>query len=120
HQAVADAGESGSLQPLFGAFGRIGKSVEAAEERQILECGELLVDGDPVAENAYPSPRLEIARVLFEDADAAFSGFRKSGDDAEERGLTGAVASEKREAGAGLDRQVDASQRRIIAIILPD
>ncbi len=56
--------------------------------------------------------RLELALdVVAEDADATGCLVHQRGDDADERGLTGAVGTEQREEVALLDVEVDATQR---------
>ena len=43
-------------------FRWIGKSVQPAEEQQILESGELFVDGDAVAQHSDPAAGFLVAR----------------------------------------------------------
>ena len=51
HQAVPDAIKTGALQPFRGGAARIVQIVEPAEQSQILECGQLFIDADAVAQN---------------------------------------------------------------------
>ena len=120
HQAVADAGEAGALQPLRRRRGRVRQAVEPAEQHQVLERRKLLIYRDAVAQHADAPARFRIARILAEDADPAFSCFRETGDNAQQGRLSGAVAAEQGYARARLDCQFDFAQRRIIAVVFPD
>jgi hypothetical protein len=73
-----DAFQAGALQPLHGGLAGIGQAVEPAEEGQVLERGQLVVDRNAVADEAHAAARFGVARIVAEDADLAAAGFGKA------------------------------------------
>ena len=62
-QAVADAAETDALQHFIGALARIGQAVEPAEQRQILDRREFVVERDAVPQDADAPPRGFLAGI---------------------------------------------------------
>src|ERR1019366_10521306 len=77
-QPVLYAIEAGALQPFQGGSLGIRDAIELAEQDQILQGRELVVDADAVADEAHEAARLSIARPVAEDRNLAFAGPRKS------------------------------------------
>src|SRR5262249_40184456 len=119
-QAVLDALEAGALQPFEGRAARVGETVEPRVEGQVFEGGELVVNGDAVADEAHAPARGGLARGFAEDADLAPAGTRETCDGAEEGRLAGAVTADQREAGAFAGIQADVAERGIVAVELPE
>ena len=92
-----------TLQPREGALFGVGKPIEAGKQNQIFGGRELVIKRDAVAQHADAPPVGCLAHIGAVNADGALRGLRKTRDDAQQRGLAGAVAAEQRHGRAGLD-----------------
>ena len=117
--AVAGVGEAEALEQLGGARlgGAAAVAVEAADHRQVLEPGEVLVDRRVLAGEADAGAQL---RGLADHVEAGHAGRAGVGgeqrrEDAHRRRLAGAVRAEHAEHGAGRGLEVDAVERAHVA-----
>ena len=100
HQAVADAIEAGAFQPFERRPPRVGQAVERREELQVFERRKLVVDRDAVADEADPA-RVAVSRgPCRRSGPGRGAGREKPADDAQQRGLSRAVAADQRQARA--------------------
>ncbi len=87
-QSVFDAGEADVFERFVRSCDRICDTGQLAEERQVFESREIVVNADAVA---------EIADAAV-DVDLAFRRLRETGENAEQRGLPRPVAAEEGDA----------------------
>ena len=92
--------------------------MQLAEQDQILERREIVVNADAVAQIA--DARAPFRRARMAESDLALRGFGKIGEDAQQGGLARAVAAQQREARALRNFEIRAAQGGIIAEVLPD
>src|SRR5579871_4516542 len=119
-QAVFDAFQTGTLQPLHGGFSGIGQIVEASEQAEVFEGGQFVVDRDAVSDPTHAAAGFGFAGVAAEYAYLTAAGAGETSDDAQEGGFTSSVAADQGETGAGFGVKHHVAQRGVIAIILPD
>ena len=113
--ALGGVGEVEALEQLAGARGggAAAHAVEAADHHEVLDAGQVLVDGGVLAGEADPgAQRAGVADdVEPGDAGAARVGLEERREDAHGRGLAGPVGTEDAEDGAPRDLEVDAVER---------
>jgi hypothetical protein len=111
HRPVPGLGQVEAFQQLPGPLARLGlpEPVEPAHHVEVLESGQVLVDGGVLAGEPDALPdRLGIgAHVDAGDLDRAGVGLEQGGEDADGRRLAGAVGPEQSEHGALGDDQVE-------------
>ncbi len=104
-------GEAHEVEELVGAVGGGGavETVHAADETEILGCGEAAEEGEAFGDDAYLA--LDFDRVgggvEAEDLDGAGGGCEQAGEHLDGRGLAGSVRSEEAEELARCDGEVD-------------
>ena len=103
-----------ALQQLVGAALRLaaGHVVQLAHHLQVLEAGEVLVDGGVLPRQAdlRAERRGVLHHVQADDAGGAAVGLEQRGEDADGGGLAGPVGSEQAEDGPGTRGEVHAAQ----------
>ena len=119
-EPVAGVGELEALEQLARPVGRPAPAqvVEPPDHLEVLEAGEVLVDRRvlPGQADAGAQQRRVTHDVEPADLGAPAVGHEQGGQDADARGLAGAVGAEQPEHGAVWDRQVDAVERQHLAI----
>ena len=122
-QPVAGLGEVEALEQLGRALARrlAAEVVEPADHLQVLEPGQVLVDGGVLA--GEPDLRAQLGGVGDHvepgDPRAAAGRRQQRGQDPDRGRLAGAVRAEQAEHGAGLDLQVDPAERLDVPVGLP-
>ena len=110
--AVGGVGEPEPIEHVAATPARLGlvQVVEPAHQLEVLEPGEVLVDGRALArEPDAEAQLLGVARdVEAVDGGRAAVEPEQRGEDADHGGLAGAVGAEQPEHGAGVDLEVDA------------
>jgi len=96
--------------------------VQPADHLEVLEAGQVLVDGRVLAREAdvRAQPRGFADDVEPRDAGRARVGPEQRREDADARRLAGAVRAEKPEDASGLDAQVDVAERLDVAVPLAE
>ena len=94
--------------------------VEAPDHLEVLEAGEVLVDGGVLACETDPlAHALRLGDdVEPEHARRAAVGMEQRRQDPDGGGLAGAVRPEQPEDGARIDGQIDVAQRMDVAVVL--
>ncbi len=116
---VARVGQPEPLEDLAAALARLGlgQAVQPADHLEVLEPGQVLVDGGALAGETYPVA--ELLSVLHDveaiDLGAAAARQQQRAQDPNGGRLAGAVRSQQPSDGAGLDLQIDALQRLDLA-----
>ena len=104
-EAVPDAGEADVFERFIRRCSRIRDAGQLAEEHQVLESREIVVNTDAVA---------KIADTAL-DVHLTFRGFRETRENAEQCGLPRPVAAEEGDTCARRNVEVRAAQRGVIA-----
>ena len=118
HRVVGAIREPGTLERSVDDAGRI-QTVQLREELQILARREFRIKVQLVREQADSPPqrRAEVARRRVAEPDVAGGGRGERGQDADQRGLAGAVRPEQAEDVAGARGQRDVRERAAPAVV---
>ena len=122
HEPVAGLGEVERREQLAGTVARGGAAevVEAADHLEVLEAGQVLVDGRVLAREpdplANPGPLPQDVEAGNPRAPAVRA--KQRGQDPDGGGLARPVRSEQTEHAAGLDAEVDAGEGFDLAVAL--
>ena len=120
HQAVADAAQARPFEPLGGRGFRLLQAVKTAEQLQVFNCRQLVIDADAVPDDADLRSGFGRSSRIAQQLDVTAGGLRKSAQNAQQSGLAGPVAAQDRQARAGLDRETDFAKRRIVPVVFPE
>src|SRR5207248_3267730 len=94
HQSVTHALESRSFQPFDRRALGIWQPVESAEQAQVFDRREFVINRDAMPDEPNAPPGIGLARTLSENADLALTRLRISRQHAQQSGLARAVAAD--------------------------